>query len=148
MSKVGKYFEMEEFTVSQEGARRGWDNTPPSGGDVENSIKALVEHILDPFREEVDRPVVVSSGYRSPKINAAIGGAKNSQHTKGEAADILVPGMSVEDVVHVIRTMGLPFDQLINEFGSWTHVSYRPHGRREVLKAKTTKKGTIYDRLG
>lgn len=144
--KVGTHFSLEEFTTSQTAARHGLDNTPTP--EVEASIRALVEHILDPLREKVDRPIVVSSGYRSPKVNAIVSKAKNSQHMKGEAADILIPGLTVEHVVLLIQQMKLPFDQLINEFGAWTHVSYVPNGRREVLKATATNKGTVYERLG
>jgi hypothetical protein len=144
--KVGNYFSLEEFTISQTAARKGIDNTPTP--EVEANLRALVEHILDPLRHSLEIPIVISSGYRSPQVNRAVGGANNSQHTKGEAADIIVPGRTVEGIIERIKHLDLPFDQLINEFGEWTHVSYRPDGRREVLKARVTKKGVVYDRLG
>jgi zinc D-Ala-D-Ala carboxypeptidase len=146
MSKVGKYFDIAEFTISQTAARKGLDNTPTP--EVEACITALVEKILDPLREKLGIPVVINSGYRSPKVNASVGGARNSQHVKGEAADFIVPGLSVSEVVSKVREMKLPFDQLIDEFGEWVHVSYRPSGRQEVLKAKVTKKGVVYERMG
>jgi hypothetical protein len=144
--KVGNYFSLEEFIISQTAARKGLDNTPTP--EVEANLRALVEHILDPLRHSLEIPIVISSGYRSPQVNRAVGGASNSQHTKGEAADIIVPGWAVAGVIERIKHLDLPFDQLINEFGDWTHVSYRPKGRREILQAKTTKKGTVYERLG
>lgn len=143
--KVGEFFTLDEFTVSQTATRRGIPNDPPE--DVIDSIQALCLKILDPLRRKLGKPIVINSGYRSPELNKAIGGAATSQHCKGEAADIICPGVQVSDLVKAIREMDLPFDQLIDEFEDWTHVSYRPNGRREVLKARRVNGGVTYTKL-
>ncbi|HET6497248.1 MAG TPA: D-Ala-D-Ala carboxypeptidase family metallohydrolase, partial [Thermoleophilia bacterium] len=83
--------------------------------------------VLEPIREAVARPVRVTSGYRSPAVNAAVGGSSRSQHSKGEAADIKVDGMAAPELRNAIVAAGVPFDQLIwyaPERGGHVHVSY------------------------
>lgn len=140
---LGRYFTLDEFTHSQAAARKGLKNSP--GATELANLQALVEHVLDPLREAVGRPVRVSSGFRSVQVNRAIGGSASSQHTLGQAADFTVPGMTTQEVVDAVRALGLPFDQLIEEFGSWVHVSYGPRHRRQVLRARRTRAGTKYE---
>lgn len=140
--KVGKYFSLEEFLVSQNAARAGIKNIPTTEA-IEN-IKKLCEFTLDPLREAIQVPIIVTSGYRSPQVNKLVRGAKNSQHLEGKAADIIIPGWTIEHVVMKIRFMGLPFDQLIDEFSDWTHVSLSNVNRYEVLRARVVKKKTVY----
>ena len=137
--KLGKYFTLEEMTRSQAAARKGLSNSPNS--KQLGSMKALVVNVLDPLREALGRPVNVNSGFRSDSVNKAVGGASSSQHCLGEAADIVVPGLTVEQLVARIRSMNLPFDQLIDEFGSWVHISYGPRQRRQVLRARRATNG-------
>ncbi len=145
--KVGKFFDLAEFTVSESAVRRGVDNSPPAFAIT--NIENLCRHALDIYRERADRAVIVTSGYRSPKVNEMIGGAKDSQHTKGEAADIIVPGVPVAEVVRQIRAWGIPFDQLIDEFGAWVHISLKIEGNRgEVLEARKVGKKTVYTKVG
>jgi hypothetical protein len=147
--KVGNHFELSEFIVSQTAARHGLPNEPPVA--AVKAIRALCANVLDPLREKLGSPVVISSGYRSPAVNAKVGGAASSQHCKGEAADIVCPGRTVKEVVALIRELGLPFDQLIDEFGDtasgWTHISYGPRNRREVLKARRRNGKVVYERI-
>jgi len=144
--KLGKYFTLEEMTRSQTAARRGLPNQP-TAKQLE-SLKALVRNVLDPLREALGRPVNINSGFRSEAVNKAVGGSSSSQHRYGEAADIVVPGLTVEQVVARIRSLNLPFDQLIDEFGSWVHVSYGPRHRRQVLRARRDFNGrTIYTKI-
>lgn len=144
--KLGKHFTLEEMTRSQAAARRGLDNSPNS--NQLESMKALVRNILDPLREALGRPVNINSGFRSEAVNKAVGGAASSQHRFGEAADIVVPGMTVEQLVARIRALKLPFDQVIDEFGSWVHVSYGPRQRRQVLRARRATNGqTTYTNI-
>ncbi len=102
------------------------------------NLTALASNVLDPLREAYGKPIVVTSGYRSEKLNRAVGGVKNSQHLTGCAADI----RSVADTVaenrrlfNLIQQLRLPFDQLIDEHGyDWIHVSHVPGAnRRQVL---------------
>lgn len=137
-----KYFTLKEFTFSQTAARRGIPNEPNLIHLA--NIQRLVTNVLDPLRELLDRPIRITSGYRSSQLNIAVGGSKTSQHCYGEAADIVVPGMTVDQVVEAIIQSGLPFDQLIHEFGDWTHVSYGPRNRRQILRAHHVGSKTVY----
>lgn len=117
-----RHFSLEEFTLSQTAVRRGIPNDPTP--EHLANLEALCANILDPLRDCIGRPIKITSGYRSPALNKAVKGSSTSQHCYGQAADIQVPGLSVDEVVAAIRQAKLPFDQLIHEFGSWTHVSY------------------------
>ena len=126
--KLGKHFTLQEMTKSQTAARKKISNVP--GTEDISNLKALVENVLDKVRAHFKSPVIVNSGYRSPKLNRAIGGSKTSQHCKGQAADIEVPGVSNLEVAEFIRD-NLDFDQLILEnydpidpSSGWVHVSY------------------------
>ena len=119
---LSKHFSLAEFTRSQTAARRGIDNTPDPLS-IER-MKELCENVLEPLREAVGAPIFVSSGYRCAKLNNAIGGAPSSQHILGQAADIQVPGWTPRKVCDWIYE-NVDFDQVIEEYGQWTHVSYR-----------------------
>ena len=135
MSKLGKYFSLEELTVTHENL----DNTP--GPTARKNLKVLVDNLLDPLREMIDEPIAVNSGFRTLAVNKAIGGAQNpiSQHTKGEAADIEC--FDNAKMFQVIREH-FQFDQLIWEKGNdrqpdWVHVSFKIKGNRnQILKYK------------
>lgn len=131
-----KYFTLNELTASSTAKRKGIDNTPDA--TVRANLTALVANILDPLREAYGKPIVVSSGYRSPKLNRAVGGAAKSQHVTGQAADIHTLSDTPVDnkkLFDLIQSLKLPFDQLINEYNfNWVHVSYSPRNRRQVLK--------------
>lgn len=131
-----KYFTIQELTRSDTAARLHIDNTPDR--DQIRYLELLVNNILDPLRARYGRPIYVTSGYRCRRLNDAVGGAYNSQHMLGQAADITVG--SPEDnrqLYSLIRTMRLPFDQLIDEYGmQWIHVSYGPRHRRQAFAIK------------
>lgn len=137
------HFTLDEFLVSQTASIQGIDNSPSQ--EHFDNLQALVEFVLDPFREMLGKPIIINSGYRSPALNRAVGGVTTSQHSRGQAADFIVRGMTVDQVVKAMRHSGLPFDQLIHEFGRWTHVSYDPSlHRREVIRAITVNGRTQY----
>jgi len=124
--RLSEHFTLREFTVSQTATRLGLVNgTTPE--DIEKLID-LCNNVLEPIRAHFG-PVTISSGYRSPELNRAIGGSTNSQHCKGEAADIIVPAYTPYDVCKWIELSGLEFDQLIYE-GRWTHISYNAENNR------------------
>jgi uncharacterized protein YcbK (DUF882 family) len=139
---LSKNFTLAELTISQEAARSGLKNQP--NADQIESLSLLCENVLQPLRDRVKKPLVVSSGFRSVTINRRIGGSDSSQHCKGQAVDFTIPGMTVADTVALIRKMNLPFDQLIEEFGQWVHVSYGPRNRKQVLKARHVGGKTVY----
>lgn len=130
-----KYFKLEEFTHSDTAMMQGIDNTP--GRIVVENIENLVKNVLDPLREAWGKPLRVTSGYRSPKLNVAVGGSRTSHHMKGMAADITT-GNRVENrrLFQLIIDLKLPFTQLIDEKNfSWVHVSYDPADvKRQVLR--------------
>ena len=128
-----RHFAMHELV------RAGWG--PPRPEHL-RALDALVLEVLDPLREHVGVPVRVTSGYRSPAHNRAIGGSKTSQHCVGEAADFKVHGYTAEQVAGVIARLGLPVDQCIwydPARGGHVHVSHRPAGNRgQFLHAPDT----------
>jgi zinc D-Ala-D-Ala carboxypeptidase len=128
-----------EFVRSRVATRRGIANIPDAES-VANGVM-LCSIVLEPIRALFGRPVRISSGYRCPELNALIGGSSSSQHMRGEAADLEVDGMDVPDVFWAILDSDIPFDQLINEFGEWIHVSYRVNPRREALAAIKNAEG-------
>lgn len=132
--KLSPHFRLAEFLRSETAARRGIDNAPPE--HVVNSLAILCDELLEPIRERFG-PVQITSGYRSPELNRAVGGSSGSQHIKGEAADLVVPGRSAFEVCEIIRDeLDLPFHQLIHEFGDWVHISMAPDAtvpRRQCL---------------
>lgn len=133
-----KYFTMSELVHSAVARRLHYVNEP---GTVERlNLEALVLNVLDPARERLGQSIYVSSGYRSPSLNVVVGGVANSQHTKGEAADVYTASpQGNRKLYEILLTM--PFDQLIWERGDddapdWVHVSYCRSGRNrgEVLR--------------
>lgn len=135
--RLTEHFTLAELTVSQEAARRGIDNAPSV--DVIANLRRTAE-LLERVREIVGKPIIVTSGYRSPAVNRAIGGATYSQHMLGQAADIVVPGFGspLEVCRAIVAAMpSVPFHQLIHEFRAWTHISWSDAPRRQVLTIDT-----------
>ncbi len=130
---LSNYFTREQLTFSETATRRCLPNEP---GEAElSALQSLCLHLLDPLHVKWYRPLIITSAYRSVEVNRLIGGAVTSQHVRGEAADIRVAGLTVHEVVAMIRRSGFVFDQLIHET-SWTHLSFsRTHNRGEVLRA-------------
>lgn len=147
--KLSANFSLNEMTKSQTATRKGIDNTPNSE-HLEN-LKHLCEKILQPIREHYGKPVMVSSGYRSPDLCEAIGSSKNSQHAKGEAADFEITGVDNFDLAIWI-SKNLEFDQLISEFyvegdedSGWVHCSVKKEGnRKQCLTAYKEGGKTVY----
>jgi len=132
--KLSKNFSLSEMTKSQTAIRKGIDNTPTEQ-HIQN-LKQLAKHILQPVRNMFG-PVVITSGYRSPELCVNIGSSMKSQHTKGEAADFEVIGISNMKVAKWIKD-NLQFDQLILECyeggnTGWIHCSYTEEPRLDVL---------------
>lgn len=130
-----KYFTLAELTASATARRLKIDNTPTAA--VRQNLTLLVDNVLDPLREAWGAPIIVGSGYRCAALNKAVGGVKNSQHLVGQAADVHTLSDLPEDnkrLFDLARTLKLPFDQLIDEYGyNWLHISYGPRHRRQIL---------------
>ncbi len=148
--QLSEHFELAEFIRSSTAKRAGISNMP-TDTHLEN-IKLLCEKVLEPIRVHFDRPIILSSGYRSSALNKAIGGASSSQHCSGEAADIDMDGTNITNaqIFNYIKD-NLEFDQLIWEFGTttnpdWVHVSYESNGRqrKQILRAVKKNGATSY----
>lgn len=142
-----KYFTINELCKSSTAAKKGIANVPSA--EERANLEALVANVLDPLREAWGKPIVVNSGFRCERLNNAVGGAAGSQHKTGEAADIEAVTRDPADnrrLFELIRKLGLPFDQLINEFGyNWVHISFsRSRRRGQVLEAKNIGGRTVY----
>lgn len=119
-----KYFTFEELSRSATAKQLGIDNTPNK--TIKDNLRALVDNTLDPLRSIWGKPIHVNSGYRCPKLNKAVGGATNSSHMCGQAADITV-GSKIENkkLWDLLIESPIPFTKVINEKDfSWLHVSF------------------------
>lgn len=127
-TKLTAHFALEELVATQ---HRGIDNRPPP--DVVATLRSTAARMEDVRRLLGDRVVTVSSGYRSPALNRAVGGARTSAHLTGHAVDFNCYGFgTAKAVCRTIARSGVAFDQLIEE-GTWTHISFDPRMRRQVL---------------
>lgn len=112
-----KYFSYSEFFKSDVAEKHQVENIPDDAQlpQVLGNIKALVLNVLDPLRAMIARPIIITSGYRSQRVNELVGGSKTSQHLLGKAADIHVQGYTTQQMDMVYRTIQMyyDFDQLI-----------------------------------
>jgi hypothetical protein len=138
--KISKHISIKEATRSNTAERLGIDNFPNS--PVLVNMQALAENVFEPLRKHFGHPIYITSFYRSPELNKAIGGSSKSQHCKGQAIDIddVIGSSTNADFFNYIKN-NLEFDQLIWEFGNdknpnWVHVSYNADNNRgNILKA-------------
>jgi hypothetical protein len=146
---VSPHFTLEELVHSDYALRHGIDNATADPGII-RALTALALNVLEPIRAHYGLPFAPTSGFRCPELNRAINGAANSQHMVGEAADIVLPGMTRLELAQWIEH-SLDFDQLILECyipgepnSGWVHCSYRSTGgnRKELLTY--TAKGHQY----
>jgi zinc D-Ala-D-Ala carboxypeptidase len=136
-------FTLEELTRSEAADRNRWDNTP-NEQEIENlrRLAALLQQVKSAVG---GKPVMINSGFRSKKVNDSVGSKDTSQHRLGCAADIRVPGMKPREVVEACIAAGVPFDQIILEFDSWTHISVpntadaKPRGSRLIIDKQGTR---------
>ena len=143
MTQLSPHFSLEELTHSDVAVRNGWDNTPDEAAQA--NLVRLAEFLERVKRLLGDKPVMINSAYRSKQVNDAVGSKDTSQHRLGCAADIRVPGMTPDQVTKAIMGSNLPFDQVIREFDSWTHVSVpnregeQPRGQALIIDKTGTR---------
>ena len=150
--KLSANFSLAEMTKSQTATRKGINNER-STAQVEKLIH-LAESVLQPVREHFGKPVMISSGYRSPELCEAIGSSTKSQHARGEAADFEIHGVDNKELATWI-SKNTTFDQLILEFydegdpnSGWVHCSAVKEGSRaQVLKASKVEGRTKYENI-
>tara|TARA_R100001129_G_scaffold53690_1_gene36854 strand:- start:228 stop:707 length:480 start_codon:yes stop_codon:yes gene_type:complete len=150
--KLSKNLSLAEVTKSITAKRLGINNVPDDEWIVEN-LKSIAEHIFQPLRNAFGCPIYVSSGYRSPELNRAIGGSLRSQHMEGRALDLdadVYGKCTNSEIFNWIRE-NVEFDQMVWEFGDsdnpdWVHVSYVSDGvnRGRCLKACRDDEGKVY----
>jgi len=134
-TRLSHHFTLAGLTRSDTARRRGIDNQPPLA--LIPNLRLLARG-LDEVRRLLGHRLRISSGYRCPELNAAVGGARTSQHCEGLAADFECPAFGTPlEIVAAIQRSPVVFDQCILEFGRWVHVSFSRTPRRRVL--------TIYD---
>lgn len=147
--QLTKNFSLAEMIKSETALRQGLENTP---GEVEiENLTRLCEHVLQPLRDLYGRGIKVNSGFRHPDVNAAVGGSRTSDHCKGMAADIEIPGVANYDLAKYIADY-FYFTQVILEFytpgipdSGWVHVSYDPNNlKRQTLTAMRENGKTVY----
>ena len=144
-----KNFTLAEMTKSETALRHGMENEP--GENEIGNLKLLCEKVLQPVRDHFGKGVKVNSGFRHPDVNAKVGGSRTSDHTRGQAADIEIPGVPNAELAEWIKD-NLDYRQLILEFytpgipdSGWVHVSYvAEDNKKEVLTATRKDGKTIY----
>ena len=142
-------FTLSEMTKSETALRHDMDNSPDQ--TAISNLQALAVHVLQPVRDHYGKGVKVNSGFRHPEVNAKVGGSKTSDHCKGMAADIEIPGVPNAELAEWIRG-NLPFTQVILEFytqgvpdSGWVHVSYDPANlKKQALTAVKQDGKTVY----
>lgn len=138
-------FTLQELTKSETALRKNMPNVPTEA-DIAN-MKLLAEKVLQPLRDHYGVGIKVNSGYRSPDVNAAVGGSRTSDHCKGQAADIEIPGIANAVLAQYIKD-SLQYTQLILEFytpgipdSGWVHVSYDANNLKCQTLTATKKDG-------
>lgn len=136
--QLSEHFTLQEMIQSATAERLGIDNTPPA--TAIELLRDLCQQTLEPLRRVAGVPLHVNSGYRCRELNEAVRGAVNSQHRRGEAADITTGDWLMNrKLLGLLLSSGIPFDQCIaekcNNSGcpKWLHISYRKVCRSEVI---------------
>jgi zinc D-Ala-D-Ala carboxypeptidase len=115
------HFTLEELTASETAERNGWDNSP---NDQELANLTRLADFLEQVKVILGgKPIMISSGLRTKKVNDAVGSKDSSQHRTGCACDFRVPSMTPDEVVKSVIASGIAYDQIIREFDRWTHIS-------------------------
>ena len=144
MSKLSKYFTLEEAMRSRIAKEEGIDNTPSPL--IIDNLKYFLTGYMDKVRELFGVPISPTSVYRCERLNShpRVNGSKTSVHMSGLAADFNVKGFSVRQVIGEIVRAGIDFDQLIDEYNSWVHLGVRKDkpNRKQILVYTRNKIGT------
>jgi len=139
--KLTEHFSLDELVFSQTAVRKGIKNEPSEA--VKKNLQVLANN-LERVRAILLSPLHVSSAYRSPDLNKALGGSKTSAHMDGYAADFIAPAFgNPESIVRALKRSMLPVDQCIME-GTWVHISFAPAMRNQFLTATFTNGKATY----
>lgn len=154
--KLTTHFTLEELIEAGSARRLGLEEQFNPPADIICNLNALAKNVLQPLRDAIGHPIQITSGYRSPKVNKAVGGASNSDHIYGYAADIQlwINGENKNQLLFdTVLRLKLPFRQMIDEFGTdtepaWVHISFNSKdNKRECLRARKVNSKTVYSKL-
>lgn len=139
MGTVSRSFSYHEFEASETAKDYRITNVITTA-EVRDSIKALVDNVLQPLRDAIGVPLRISSGYRCPALNAKVGGVPTSQHTRGEAADVWCATLTPYQLACKVVELGLEYDQMVL-YPGFLHLSYKLEGkqRMQILYNKSYK---------
>lgn len=131
-------FKISELIHSDTAVRYNINNMP-NIDQLDNMLKLIV-FCIQPIRDKLNKPMIITSGFRNSQVNKLVKGSSTSEHCKGMAVDFIVNGLTVSQLVNQIRNMGVPFTQLIEEYSGnnvWVHISYNDKNlKKEVLRYK------------
>lgn len=126
-------FSVSELIHSDNAIKAGIDNTP-NIEQIDNLLN-LIFYCLQPLRDKLKKPMIITSGFRNPKVNFLAGGKANSEHLEGKAADFIVKGMTPKQIIDFIVKSGVEYNQLINEYDKWVHISFnKGKNRRQSFR--------------
>lgn len=126
-------FKISELIQSDTAIKHSINNMPDINS-LDNMLELIV-YCLQPIRDKIKKPMIITSGYRNSQVNKLVGGVSNSQHANGQAVDFKISGMMPAQVVDFIKKTGIEFDQLINEYDKWVHISFnKGKNRKQILK--------------
>jgi len=150
MNRLSQHFTYDELTYSETALRKGIPNVPSDEQLV--CLIRLCETILEPVRKILNAPMHINSGFRTPVLNTAVGGAHTSAHLTGEAADFVPIGLDLRTTFDILRaSTDVPYDQIIFECKAWIHIAVAPVGlkpRRQALTATGHAGDWVYQMVG
>ncbi len=126
-------FKISELIYSDTAIKNNINNMP----DINSldSMLDLIFYCLQPIRNKINKPIVITSGFRNNEVNRLVKGKNNSQHLKGQAVDFVIKGMNIGDIIDFIKKSDVEYDQLINEYNKWVHISFvKGKNRKQILK--------------
>ena len=115
-------FKISELIYSQKAIEKNINNMPDINS-LDNMLN-LIFYCLQPIRNYLKKPMIITSGFRNDKVNKLVGGKENSQHKTGCAVDFQIKGMAISQIIEAIKKSGVEYDQLINEYNKWVHISF------------------------
>ena len=140
--KLTEHFKLEEFTHSPTATQLKIDNSVPD--DLMPNIQ-LTAIKLELVRKALGRPIIITSGYRCPKLNARVGGVSTSAHTKGLAVDFNSSYGTPKQICQRLIDAGVQFDKLIQEHNQWVHIGFSPSNNRQIVLTAIKRGGkTVY----
>ena len=140
--KLTEHFKLEEFTHSPIATQLKIDNSVPD--DLMPNIQ-LTAIKLELVRKALGSPIIITSGYRCPKLNARVGGVSTSAHTKGLAVDFHSSYGTPKQICQRLINVGVQFDKLIQEHNQWVHIGFSPTNNRQIVLTAIKQGGkTVY----